>query len=153
MMKIRKDELKMELMQKLEKYNNEDWTLFDGAQKQFEKTINSKRGYMTESNNLSEEGDFLLEGYDDNDVLNDIDTVKDVMVYSEINSFKEKLLSDMNEEERSTVIPRIIGSLSALDAPPMAYVVKDESIKLAWYLNNILLFWSLSDTVADLSNE
>lgn len=144
--------MKMELMKKLEKYNKEEWILFDNAQEQFEKNSEAKNTYMVESDNLPEQGDFP-EGYDDRWIVDDIETLKDVVAYSEINSFKGKVLSDMNEKERSIVIPRIIGSLSVLDAGPTAYTVKDDSIKLAWYLNNSMLIWSLSDSFAVLSSE
>ena len=142
----------MELMKKLEKYNKEEWILFDNAQEQFEKNSEAKKRYMIESDNLSEQGDFP-EGYDDRWIVDDIEALKDVVAYSEINSFKGKLFSDMNEKERSVVIPRIIGSLSVLDAGPMAYTVKDDSIKLAWYVTNSVYIWSLADSFAVLSNE
>ena len=144
--------MKMELMKKLEKYNKGEWILFDNAQEQFEKNSEAKKRYMIESDNFSEQGDFS-EGYDDRWIVDDIETLNDVVAYSEINSFKGKLFSDMNEKERSVVIPRIIGSLSVLEARPTAYTVNDDSIKLAWYLNNSMLIWSLADSFAVLSNE
>lgn len=144
--------MKMELMKKLEKYNKGEWILFDNAQEQFEKNSEAKKRYMIESDNFSEQGDFS-EGYDDRWIVDDIETLNDVVAYSEINSFKGKLFSDMNEKERSVVIPRIIGSLSVLEARPTAYTVNDDSIKFAWYLNNSMLIWSLADSFAVLSNE
>ena len=144
--------MKMELMKKLEKYNKEEWILFDNAQEQFEKNSEANKRYMIESDNFSEQGDFP-EGYDDRWIVEDIEALNDVVAYSEINSFKGKLFSDMNEKERSVVIPRIIESLSVLEALPTAYTVNDDSIKLAWYLNNSMLIWSLADSFAVLSNE
>jgi hypothetical protein len=134
----------MELMQKLGKYHEENWIVFDDAQNKFDQIRDKKSCYVTEMDDSSEENSYFEE-YDDGHVLDDIETVKDVVAFSEITSFKGKLLSDMEEKDRIIIIPHIINSLSKLDARPMAYTVKDDSIKLAWYLNNMMHIWTLSD--------
>lgn len=134
----------MELMQKLGKYHEENWIVFDDAQNKFDQIRDKKSCYVTELDDSSEENSYFEE-YDDGHVLDDIETVKDVVAFSEITSFKGKLLSDMEEKDRIIIIPHIINSLSKLDSRPMAYTVKDDSIKLAWYLNNMMHIWTLSD--------
>ncbi|MEH7872478.1 hypothetical protein V7685_00565 [Bacillus velezensis] len=71
-------------------------------------------------------GDELSDGNGENDfaVLDDVNTVKNVMVFVEINRYRETLLLDMQEGERSNVISLIIDNLNKFHVKPVAYEVK-----------------------------
>lgn len=138
--------MKMELMGKLGKYDKEDWVLFDYAQEQFEKLgdAQKKEELDIERYGFSEEGDWVGE-YASNMVLDDINTMKDIVSFAEINRYRGTLLADMSESEKIRVIPLILESLSGLNLPPTAYAVKDDVVVLAWYLNNVMWVWMLSE--------
>ncbi|CZQ89060.1 Hypothetical protein Tpal_1087 [Trichococcus palustris] len=136
----------MELMNKIKKYDNEEFLLFDWAQKQLEKTgdVREKEDWLMQSYGFSEDHCYT-ERSERHLILDDINTMKDIIAYAEINRYRETLLSEMSEEEKETVIPRIIDSLSELYAPPTAYAIKKDAIVLAWYLNNVANVWSLTE--------
>ncbi|WP_226668714.1 hypothetical protein [Metabacillus litoralis] len=89
-------------------------------------------------------------GENDFAVLDDVNTVKNVMVFAEINRYKETLLLDMQEEERSKVISLIIDNLNRFHVKPVAYEVKTDSIVVAWYLNTVMNTFRFSESIEAL---
>jgi hypothetical protein len=144
----RKGRIKMDLMNKIKKYENEEFVLFDWAQKRFEKlgNVREKEDCMMKSCGFSEKYHFV-EGAERQRVLHDIHTMKDIVAHAEINRYRETLLSEMSEAEMQTIIPLIIDSLSALDVPPTAYAIKKDAIVLAWYLNNVEYIWMVAENL------
>lgn len=94
-------------------------------------------------------GDELSDENGENDfaVLDDVNTVKNLMVFAEINRFRETLLSDMQEEERSEVIRLIIDNLSRFHAKPVAYELKEDTIVVGWYLNSVINTFRFSECI------
>jgi hypothetical protein len=129
----------MELMDKLKKYDNEEFVLFKWAQKEFEKLgdVREKEDWMMKTCGFSEAYRFS-EGSERQNVLYDINTMKDIVAHAEINRYREKL---------QTVIPLIIDSLSELHVPPTAYAIKKDAIVLAWYLNNVEHIWIVAENL------
>ena len=97
-------------------------------------------------------GDELSDENGENDfaVLDDVNTVKNVMVFAEINRYREALLLDMQEEERSKVISLIIDNLNKFHVKPVAYEVKADSIVVAWYLNTVINTFRFSESIEAL---
>ncbi|MCR4352016.1 hypothetical protein NT851_19455, partial [Bacillus amyloliquefaciens] len=97
-------------------------------------------------------GDELSDGNGENDfaVLDDVNTVKNVMVFVEINRYRETLLLDMQEGERSNVISLIIDNLNKYHVKPVAYEVKANSIVVAWYLNTVINTFRFSESIEAL---
>ncbi|MGM2457250.1 hypothetical protein ACS2PT_12360 [Bacillus cereus group sp. BceL015] len=97
-------------------------------------------------------GDELSDENGENDfaVIDDVNTVKNVMVFAEINRYRETLLLDMQEEERSKVISLIIDNLNRFHVEPVAYEVKGGSIVLAWYLNTVINTFRFSESIEAL---
>ncbi|MBG9587989.1 hypothetical protein [Cytobacillus firmus] len=97
-------------------------------------------------------GDELSDGNGENDfaVLDDVNTVKNVMVFVEINRYRETLLLDMQEGERSNVISLIIDNLNKFHVKPVAYEVKADSIVVAWYLNTVINTFRFSESIEAL---
>jgi hypothetical protein len=72
-------------------------------------------------------------------LLQDIVTLKHVMAFAEVTRYKEKLLTEMTIEEREKVIKIIVGNLDSFDVKPVCYEITEEnSIVLAWYLNEVI---------------
>lgn len=94
-------------------------------------------------------GDELSDSNGENDfaVLDDVNTLKNVMVFAEINRYRETLLSDMQGGEKSEVINLIIDNLSRFHAKPVAYEIKDDSIVVGWYLNSVINTFRFSECI------
>lgn len=97
-------------------------------------------------------GDEIFDENGENDfaVLDDVNTVKNVMVFAEVNRYREKLLSDMQDGERSKVISLIIDNLNKFHVKPVAYEVKADSIVVAWYLNTVINTFRFSESIEAL---
>ncbi|WP_067727839.1 hypothetical protein [Oceanobacillus damuensis] len=99
-------------------------------------------------------GDELANEDGENDfaVLDDVNTLKNVMVFAEINRYRETLLSDMQDGERSKVISLIIDNLNRFHVKPVAYEVKADSIVVAWYPNTVINTFRFSESILALED-
>lgn len=83
-------------------------------------------------------------------VLDDVNTLKNVMIFAEINRYRETLLVDFQEEDRNKVIGLIIENLNEFHVKPVAYEVKGDSIIVAWYLRSVINTFRFSDSIEGL---
>ena len=82
-------------------------------------------------------GDEVSDSNGENDfvVLDDVNTLKNLMAFAEITHYKESLLAEMTQDERNKVIELIINNLNKFEVKPIGYEIKGDSIVIAWYLN------------------
>ncbi|OAS83106.1 hypothetical protein [Metabacillus litoralis] len=80
--------------------------------------------------------DFNLEK--EYDVIQNIITLKNVMVFAEINRYKKKLLMDMKEQERKETVQLIVNSLDGFGIEPVGYEIRENKIIVAWYLDSVM---------------
>ncbi|MCA0151352.1 hypothetical protein LCD52_21870 [Rossellomorea vietnamensis] len=84
-------------------------------------------------------------GENDFAVLDDVNTLKNLMAFAEITRYKETLLVDMTEKDRNEVTQRIINNLDMFHVKPVGYEIKKDSIVVAWYLNSVINTFTFSD--------
>ncbi|MGC7929585.1 hypothetical protein ACP3VS_13265 [Lysinibacillus sp. VIII_CA] len=80
--------------------------------------------------------DFNLEK--EYDVIQNIISLKNVMVFAEINRYKKRLLMDMKEQERKETVQLIINNLHGLGMEPVGYEIRENKIIVAWYLDSVI---------------
>lgn len=71
-------------------------------------------------------------------VLDDVNTLKNLMAFAEITHYKESLLVEMTQSERNRVTELIINNLNKFEANPVGYEIREDSIVIAWYLNPLI---------------
>ncbi|MGW6190585.1 hypothetical protein ACWFRC_07520 [Bacillus cereus] len=143
----------MKIEEQAQKYYKGNLIFFDDAQEQIERfgSINQKEEWLM---NLYPFSDEIL--YEEGDckfaVLDDVNTLKNLMVFAEINRYKETLFSDMDDDERDKTIQLIINNLGDFHVKPIGYEIKYDSIIVAWYLNSVINTFTFSDQVTGLVN-
>ncbi|WP_112182538.1 hypothetical protein [Paraliobacillus zengyii] len=140
------------MIEQVKKYYNGKLTLINNIQGEYEQeeiSIKEKRLM-----NTSQFGDEPYDSIDEEEfaVLEDINTLKNLMAFAEINSFKEILLVDMTENERYEVTQRIINNLDKFHVKPVGYEIKKDSIVIAWYLNSVINTFTFSDQSTALND-
>lgn len=135
----------MTLVKRTQKYYKGKLTFLNDVQTQCEseKILRREKRLME----LNPFGDELSDSNDKNDfaVLDDVNTLKNLMAFAEITRYKETLLVDMTEEDRSEVTQRIINNLDKFHVKPVGYEIKQDSIVVAWYLNSVINTFTFSD--------
>jgi len=91
-----------------------------------------------------------LNGENNFAVLDDVNTLKNLMAFAEITRYRETLLVDMTQEERDEVTKKIISNLDKFDVKPIGYEIKEDSIVIAWYLNSVINTFYFSCQVTGL---
>ncbi|MGS0433390.1 hypothetical protein ACU8YK_00265 [Bacillus paranthracis] len=72
------------------------------------------------------------------EVLQNIISLKNVMMFAEINRYKKTLFVDMEEQERKKKIQLVVDNLAKFDKKPVGYEIKDNVIIVAWYLDSVI---------------
>lgn len=136
----------------IQKYYQGNLTLLKGAEEQYE-----NQGILLEKEQelmeIHEFGDELIcsDGSENHfKVLDDVNTLKNIMMFAEITRYKNTLLSDMDEEERDATNQLIIDNLNRFHVVPVGYEIKKDSILIAWYLSNVINSFRLSDNLCAL---
>ena len=141
----------MKLKMQTQKYYKGDLTLLDDSEERFgdfgdalewEKVNMELEPFGDESE--------AIYGTKDYSILFDINTLKNVMIFSEITRFRDTLLADMPYEERSKINQLIVDNLSKFHIKPIAYEIKRDVIVLAWYLENVISAFKLSENMSCL---
>ncbi|MFK9091713.1 hypothetical protein [Bacillus salipaludis] len=129
----------MLLINHIQKCYRGNLTLLEGAEEQYtrngdlgekEKSLMAIYPFGDEVSDSSGENDFA--------VLDDVNTLKNLMAFAEITRYKETLLAEMTQEERNKVIELIINNLNRFEVKPIGYEIKQDSIVIAWYLNSVI---------------
>ncbi|TYS18051.1 hypothetical protein FZC78_09495 [Rossellomorea vietnamensis] len=123
-----------------QKYYNGTLTFINNFQEQSEEEeilVKEKRLMEIYSFGEDSESDFA--------VLDDVNTLKNLMAFAEVTRYKERLLADMTVEERDEVTKRIIKNLDEFHVKPVGYEIKKDSIVVAWYLNSVINTFRFSD--------
>jgi hypothetical protein len=82
--------------------------------------------------------------------LFDINPLKNIMLFAEINRYRGKLLKDIDVGERIKVNQLIIDHLSQFHIKPIGYEVKTDVVVLAWYLEDVMRTFNLSENLPAL---
>ncbi|MFJ7725878.1 hypothetical protein ACIQXV_06905 [Neobacillus sp. NPDC097160] len=142
----------MLLKEQTQKYYKGNLTFFDDAQKQVEELENiyKKEKRLMELNPF---GDEIADSDGKNDfaVLDNVNTLKNLMAFAEITRYREDLLAEMPEDGKRKVIQLIIDNLKMFHVKPVAYEIKKDSIIVAWYLNSVINTFTFSDQVEALA--
>lgn len=85
------------------------------------------------------------DGKNDFAVLDNVNTLKNLMAFAEITRYKQTLLSNMTKEERNEVTAKIINNLDKFEVKPVGYEITENSIIVAWYLNPIINTFTFSN--------
>jgi hypothetical protein len=72
------------------------------------------------------------------EVLQNIISLKNVMMFAEINRYKKTLFVDMEEQERKKKIQLVIDNLVKFNKKPVGYEIKEDVIIVAWYLDSVI---------------
>ena len=132
------------------KYYKGNLSLFDDSKARYEEfsdTLGWERHYL-ESEPLSEEA----ESFSGKEFakLFDINPLKNIMLFAEINRYRGRLLKDIEIEERTKVNQLIIDHLSQFHIKPIGYDVKTDVVVIAWYLEDVMPTFSLSENLPAL---
>lgn len=82
--------------------------------------------------------------------LFDINPLKNIMLFAEINRYRGRLLKDIDVEERIKVNQLIIDHLDQFHIKPIGYEVKTDVVVLAWYLEDVMRTFNLSENLPAL---
>lgn len=138
----------MSLEKLVQRYYRGNLTLFGDAQKQYESlgNVEEKESRSIIADDLESsngcENDFW--------VLDNVNPLKNVMVFAEITHYKRCPLADMEEEERNNTIQFLIDNLDKFDVKPVGYEVKNDSLVIGWYLNNAIDTFTFSINIEAL---
>ncbi|OXS60822.1 hypothetical protein B0G93_10799 [Bacillus sp. V-88] len=102
---------------------------------------------ILESDPLSEEA---VEYWPEFANLFDINCLKNIMLFAEINRYRGRLLTDINAEERNEVDRLIIEHLNQFHIRPIGYEVKRDVIVIAWYMEDVMSTYNLSENLYSL---
>ena len=81
-------------------------------------------------------------------VLDDVNTLKNIMIFAEITRYKDTLLTDMAEEERNKTIQIIVDNLDKFEVTPVGYEINQDSLVIGWYLNSVINTFWFSDCIS-----
>jgi hypothetical protein len=145
---ILREETQMKIVEQVQGYYKGSLTFFDDVKEQDEsldRVMKKEQRLM----DLHPFGDELSDSNDESDfaVLDDVNTLKNVVVFVEINRYRETFLSDMQEKERDIVIRLMIDNLNRFHVKPVAYEVKEDSIVVGWYLNSAINTFRFSECI------
>lgn len=141
----------MTVIEKAQKYYKGNLSFFDDAQEQY-KHLGSVLDKEKRLMEICPFGDEINDSNGENvfAVLDDVNTLKNVMVFAEINRYRETLLADMPEDERRKVTRLIINNLDKFHVKPVAFEVKEDAIVVAWYLNSVINTFRFSENIEAL---
>lgn len=129
------------------KYYKGDLSFFDDSKARYEDfsdTLSWELHYL-ETEPLSEEAeDFSGQEFAK---LFDINPLKNIMLFAEINRYRGRLLTDIDIEERDKVNQLIIDHLGQFHIKPIGYEVKPDVVVIAWYLSDVIPTYNFSENL------
>lgn len=134
----------MNMKEQAQKYYKGKLTFFDNAEEQVE--ILEKEKWLMDRNPF---GDGYTTPVKENEfaILDDVNTLKNVMAFAEITRFREIQIVDMTQEERQNITQVIIDNLNKFHIEPIGYEITKSSIIVGWYLNSVINTFTFSDQI------